>query len=107
MTRQIKESDWRLLRQFQPLALDRFCQRVLAEVKQVTSKSTKSHHQRFLDVFRLMIKGNKDLGNAFDDLRRSNAILKLAVIKSHDLLTDEEFPRFSPETREAVSIWLQ
>jgi hypothetical protein len=107
MTSQIKESDWKLLRQLEPLALDRFCQRVLAEVKQVTSRSTESHHQRFLDVFRLIINRNKELAAAFDDLRRSNAILKLAAIKSHDLLTDEEFSRFSMETREAVNIWLK
>ena len=105
--RQIKESDWKLLRRLEPLALDRFCQRVLAEVEQVTSNSKASHHQRFLNVFSLIMKRNKELAQAFDDLRRSNALLKLAAIKSHDLLTDEEFSRFSSETREAVKIWLE
>jgi hypothetical protein len=40
MTREINESDWKLLRQFQPLALERFCQRVLAEVEQLTARYT-------------------------------------------------------------------
>lgn len=30
MEREIRESDWKLFRQLRPLALDRFCQRVLA-----------------------------------------------------------------------------
>ena len=36
MERGINESDWKLFRQLQPLALDRFCQRVLAEVSRLT-----------------------------------------------------------------------
>ena len=88
MPQQIKESDWRLLREVAPVALDRFCQRALDEVQQVLSKSKSNPHQRNLKIYRLMKKRDKELGYAFDDLRRSNALLKLSAIKSHDLLTD-------------------
>jgi hypothetical protein len=38
----------------------------------------------------------------FDDLRRSNAILKLASWRSKGLLSDEELNRFSEETRLSI-----
>jgi hypothetical protein len=51
MLREIKESDWKLLRQMAPLALERFCQRILGELDRIGAESTKSHHQRYLDIF--------------------------------------------------------
>jgi len=35
----------------------------------------------------------------FNNPRRSTALLQLALIQSRDLLSEEEFARFSPETR--------
>jgi hypothetical protein len=107
MAGQIPESDWSILRDLKTLALDRYCQRLLAEVEQIITTTTASHHEKFLKVFRLIIERNKELGHAFDDIRRSNALVKLIAIRSHGLLTDEEFSRFTSETREAVDRWLQ
>ncbi len=42
------------------------------------------------------------MANAFNDLRRSTALMRLIALKSHELLTEEEFFRFSGETRETV-----
>lgn len=47
---------------------------------------------------------NEKMGWAFDDMRRSKAIILLANIKESGLLTDEEFSQFSPETRENVEV---
>ena len=43
---------------------------------------------------------------AFDDIRRSRAIMLLTNIKESDLLTEEEFSQFSQETRESVEVIL-
>ena len=106
MTPQIKESDWRRLRRLSPLALDRFCERVLGEIALLASTSNRNHHERYLKIYRLLKKRDRELGDAFDDQRRSNAILKLMTIKSLDLLTDEEYSGFSEETRARVDAWL-
>ena len=37
MARAINESDWRLFRKLEPIALDRFCERVLSEINQISS----------------------------------------------------------------------
>jgi hypothetical protein len=46
------------------------------------------------------------LADTFDDPRRSIGMRQLARIQSLDLLTEEEFGRFSTETRGAVQILL-
>jgi hypothetical protein len=57
-------------------------------------------------VFELLQQRDKELAEAFDDLRRSTAWRQLAVIRSHGLLTEEELARFSPQTQAAVQAWL-
>lgn len=106
MTRQIKESDWKLLRRLKPVALERFCQRVLAELNQATSNCAGDYHKRYLEVYELITKRDEELGRAFDDMRRSTAFFLLANIRGSDLLTEEEFSEFSLETREAIDVIL-
>ena len=57
-------------------------------------------------MFALLRRRDRELAEAFDDARRSAACRQLAVIRSHGLLTEEEFARFSPEARAAVQAWL-
>jgi hypothetical protein len=105
MMRNISEVDWKLFRQLHPIALERFCQRVLSEVGSLASSPDKSSHQRYLAVFQLIQRRDRELADAFNDLRRSTALRQLACIQSQELLTDEEFARFSPETIEAVQLF--
>ena len=41
MSQEISESEWKILRELKPIALDRFCQRVLAEVDRITTDTAK------------------------------------------------------------------
>jgi hypothetical protein len=102
MSHTINESEWKVLRQLHPIALERFSQRVLEEIGRVASDNTRSSHERYLAVYSLVHQRNREMADAFNDLRRSTALVRLIAIQSHGLLTEEEFSRFSPETREAV-----
>jgi len=104
MSREIKESDWKLLRQLHSVALERFCRGVLLEVERITADTSKSFHERYVSIYKVIERRDKEMSQAFDDLRRSTAVSHLAAMKSHDLLTDEEFSRFSEETRRIVMI---
>ena len=106
MSRVISEPDWKLFRRLQPLALERFCQWVLSEIERVASYGKKSSHERYLAVFKLIERRDKELADAFDDMRRSTALRQLACLRSRGLVTDEEFAGFSPETRGAVDLFL-
>jgi hypothetical protein len=105
MARDISEPDWKLFRQLHPLALERFCERALADVGRLASETGKSAHERYVAVFRLLLRRDKELAEAFNDLRRSTALLQLAILRSRKLVTDEEFARFSPETQGAVQVF--
>jgi hypothetical protein len=107
MEQSISAADWKLLRQLEPVALERFCQRVLAEVSRRASDSTKGSHARYLDVFQLIHERNDELGAAFNNLKRSTAFLPLARMRSLGLVTDEEFAGFSPQTQSAVALFLE
>jgi len=103
MSREIRESDWRLFRELHPIALNRFCDRVLSEIAAVISDATKTPHARYGDIFTLIRERDRQIARAFDDKRRSTALLQLAIIHSFGLLTEEELDRFSPEAQEAIT----
>ena len=95
----IPERDWKVFRDLHPVALERFCERILSEAVGLVGNTKKSSHERFLALYRLIEKRNRELAAAFDDMRRSAALEQLLLIQSLGLLTDEEFGRFSPDTR--------
>jgi hypothetical protein len=104
MRRDISEPDWKIFRQLHSVALERFCEHVLSDVGRLVSESGKNAHERYLAVYSLLERRDKELGQAFNDLRRSTALLKLTIIRARGLVTDEEFARLSPETRDAVQL---
>jgi hypothetical protein len=93
----IKESDWKLFKPLRELALERFCGRVLDEVERIGSDQTKSKHDRYLAIYRLMRERDKEIVRIFDTLRRSTAIHQVVSFHSFDLITDDELRPFSPE----------
>ncbi len=101
--REIKEPDWKVLRRVHPLALERFCERVLAEIGRVSRDGPTSHHARYLQIFRILQQRDREMA-LFDNPRRSHALTMLAQIRSQGLLTENEFSSLSPETRGAIQM---
>ena len=106
MSGELKESDWKALRDsirsrrtVLPATLD--------EIEQVASAADRSCHERYLDVLRLVERRSREMADAFNDMRRSRALERLTSIQSHELLTEEELGRFSPEMREALRLMLE
>ena len=104
MSQAIKESDWKLFRQLRPVALERFCERVLAEVQVAVTDTSESLHDRYLKLFDLVRERDKTIGRLFNDPRRSNAFILLANIKHEGLLSAAELDQFSPEGRQAIDV---
>jgi hypothetical protein len=102
----IAEADWKMLRHVHPLALERFCERVLAEIEGVTHNGAQSSHQRYLDTFKIVERRDREMARIFNDPKRSNGLVILARIRSNGLLTEDEFATLSPETRNAVELLL-
>jgi len=49
-----------------------------------------------------MHKRDKEIANAFNDFRRSTAVIQIAIIRKLGVITDEEFGRFSESTRASL-----
>ena len=78
-------------------ALERFCGRVLDEIARINSDDTKSKHERYVAIYRLVHERDKEMNPIFDYLRRSTAITQLCSFRLHDLVTEQELRQFSPE----------
>ena len=104
MNARIKESDWKIFSKFYQVALDRFCKRVIEEVRSEITEVTDGYHDRYLRVYKLIQRRDKILADAFDNPRRSNALILLAFIRQQGLLTEEELMQLSPETRNAIGV---
>jgi len=98
----IFEPDWKHLRSLHPLALERFCERVLAECTAAIQDESLSPHARYLQLYELIRERDRTIASAFDGLRRSTAIEQLADMHRLKLLSEDEFDRFSAETRAEV-----
>jgi hypothetical protein len=95
-----------VLRHLHPLALDRFCEGVLAEVERVMDNSTEGAHQRYLDIARIIERRDREMAQLFNGLKRSQGLIMLARIRAAGLLTEEEFSKLSPETRGVIQMLL-
>jgi hypothetical protein len=104
--REFKEPDWKVLRRVHPLALERFCERVLAEIDRASHDGAMSRHARYLQVFRILPQRDREMALLFDNARRSHALTMLTEIRSQGLLTEDEFSSLSPETRAAIQTLL-
>ncbi len=95
-----------MFRQLHPVALERFCERILTEVGKTVSDSERGFYPRYQEIYTIIEKRDKEVARLFDDLRRSTALFQIAALHGQGLLTDEEFQRFGPETRASVNLML-
>jgi hypothetical protein len=74
----VPESDRKVFRELRELALEWFCKRVLEELEPLRRDTSRSHHERYLDVFRFLQARDEEFAHAFNDPRRSRMIIQLA-----------------------------
>jgi len=98
----LSEADWKIFRELREVALERFCSRVLDELEPLRLDASRSHHERYLAVYRLLQERDQELAHAFNDPRRSRMIMQLAAIHASGLLEPGELARFSPQTRDTI-----
>jgi hypothetical protein len=102
MSSHIPESDWRRFKEVHAKLLERYCCHLLEEVGNVSRGAEGSAHDRYLNVYKLIQQRDKQMANAFDDFRRSTAVMQLAIMRRMKLLTDEDLAPFSEQTRARV-----
>lgn len=102
MSGDFPEQDWRVLRDLKPALLDRLCVRIMDECRAVMDDGTRTAHERYLKLFKTLRRRDEELSMAFDDMRRSRALWRLAWMRHLKLFRDDEWERLSPKTRDTV-----
>ena len=96
------ESDWRAFRKLREVALERFCTQILEEIGRITSDEKRTSHARYLAVYELIQERDDQIARAFNNPRRSSAVMQLAAMMSLKFITREELQPFSPRTQSVV-----
>lgn len=102
MSAHIPEPDWRHFKRVHADLHERYCARVLKELAAVVGSVDGTAHERYLRAYELLKSRDEELARAFDDFRRSTAVMQLAIMRSMGLLTDEELNVFSRQTQDQV-----
>ena len=96
------ETDWKRFRKLREEALDRLCRRTLESVEGLCSDEKGTAHERYRKVWRVLRAADEDIQRAFDDPRRSQMLLQLALMNALRLVEPGELDGFSAATRERL-----
>lgn len=108
MQRDFPEPDWKNLSRLKPLALDRLCRRILQESGKILDRAKESgHYATYLELYKHLHTSDETVADCFNDWKRSQALNVLINWRSENLLTEEEFNTFSPDTRTLVNGFLK
>jgi hypothetical protein len=102
MSSDIPESDWRRFKEVRSRLLERFCGQILRKVAASSQSAEGNAHDWYLKVFELINERNRQMSHAFDDFRRSTAVMQLGIMRRMKLLTDEDIVGFSEQTRTRI-----
>ena len=103
MTRHCSEADWKVFREVQLAAIDRYCARALAKIESTMKDATESRLERLERVSEIARRYRKDLNRSFLDVRRSTMFLQLCSMQAAGVLEADEIARFSEDVRERLA----
>jgi hypothetical protein len=102
MNDRIKESDWKIFKELQPFALQRYCEGIMEEVGQIISDTKRDSHERYIEMYKIVRDGDKKLAQMFDHFSRSKALFQLVLYYGDNLINDEELSQLSEDSRERI-----
>lgn len=102
MNDRIKENDWKKFKELRPLALQRYCKRIMGDVDKIIHESERDAHERYIEMYKIVRDGDKELAHMFDGFSRSKALDQLVMYYGNDLLNEDEIAQLSDETRERI-----
>jgi hypothetical protein len=105
--RTISEPDWKVFRRLHPIAVERYFDRLMAEIGGAITDTTKTTADRYYDLRDYLREVEKERAWLLDDFRRSTALEHIAAMFSRGLWTEEEYAGFSAETRNLVTVLCQ
>lgn len=104
MSKSVPEKDWKLLRSVKDELLESACDRILIKLQSLIDKKNDNKHQIYLKIWKTLNHEDRKISEMFDDMKRSNAIFKIAALANYHLINAEILSQFSEKTQESVRI---
>lgn len=98
----IPEQDWKKIRAIKDKKLNEICADILSEINQEIKNKGEKNHKAYLKVWDIVDRRDNDIADMFNDLKRSNAVFKLALWKKKGYLEDKELSEFTESTRSTI-----
>jgi hypothetical protein len=102
MNGSMKESDWKVFKELHEVALGRYFERMVAEMRGVLGDERLKDRDKFWTIVERAREAEQELRGVFDDFRRSTAEVKVLLMVSAGLVREDELARFSEELRGKV-----
>jgi heme oxygenase len=99
------EIDWKALRSMKDTILRRASTRALEHVESIVTNRQDDPHKTYIALFRALETEDKKISRMFDDMKRSNALEKIAAMIRYNLITEEELGAFTAETAAKAREW--
>jgi len=99
----VPEKDWKRLSGLKEHLLNSACESIFQRIEKISSTRKDREHETYLALWKLINKEDEAIAEMFNDLKRSNAVFKIAALKQYGVLTDEQLAQFSQETQEQVA----
>ena len=99
----IPEKDWKRIRAMKDEKLNAICADILDEISQEIINKEDENHKAYLKTWDIVNTRDKDIADMFNDLKRSNAVFKLALWYKNGYLTDKELNEFTEQTRSTIN----
>jgi len=100
---EISEADWKLWRDLSKEVLERYCQKILTEAATYET-GRDSAHERYLKLYRLVQRRDREIADVFNNPRRSSAYQQIALALRNKIITRAELRKFSEATQEIVDL---
>jgi hypothetical protein len=107
MSTDLPEADWKAFRKLREVVLERFCERILGEMRTILPDTAQTSHARYRAAYELIQDRDDQIARAFNNPRRSVALSQLAMMVSLDLVSQDELQSFTPRTRSVIEILRQ
>lgn len=104
MANNSSKSDWKHFKHVREIALERLCERALANMTDIASDSSTTFHDRFLQVYRTINECNEQIMAAFDMHSRSRMMVQLAIMQSLNLMEESEIQEFTQQVRDQLEL---
>ena len=98
----IPERDWKQIRKLKDHVLASVCEKIFKKVDAISKKRHGHQHDAYDELWKTIRKEDKKVADMFDELKRSNAYLKLSLWRRYGFLSDEDFSKFSQETQDFI-----